>query len=67
MVAYPEPFMCHHNESDEIREISIPEDRGYVTHYKCMVCGSMFPVIGDTDMWKPIMVYPGELDWEHTL
>jgi len=49
-------FWCDHSDPSRITEVSIPEDKGHVTHYKCTICDSTFPVIGDTDMWIPALV-----------
>jgi hypothetical protein len=52
-IEVPDPFLCHHNY--EVTEIDL-RDAGHPTHYKCVVCGDKFPVIGDTDKWEPVMV-----------
>jgi hypothetical protein len=53
---------CYHN-THSLLEVSIPEDKGYVTHYKCKICGSTFPVIGDTDEWESKLI--GEFQWHY--
>lgn len=32
-------------------------DSTYANYYRCNVCGDEFPVIGDTNDWKPVMFY----------
>ena len=49
----PEPFWCDH--SHEIKEV-YRNDSSYPNYFKCVVCGDEFPVIGDTNQWKPVLV-----------
>lgn len=46
--------LCHHKDVVEIALPDAQDDRP--THYRCLVCNDTFPLIGDTDQWKPIPV-----------
>ena len=55
-----DPFLCDHmGKTEDGKNIVIEvyrNDSAYPNYYKCTVCGSEFPVIGDTDEWEPVMV-----------
>ena len=46
-------FSCLHDEVTE-RPKYAPDD--LPGHYLCTICGSTFPLIGDTDEWKAVLV-----------
>lgn len=46
--------LCHHKDVVETSLPGAPDDR--LTHYLCLVCNDTFPLIGDTDQWKPCPV-----------
>lgn len=44
---------CRHDKNvSEHPKYAIDDPPG---HYRCDNCGSTFPLIGDTDMWEPIV------------
>ncbi len=51
----PDPFWCYHIVPEQIVEL-YKNDSDHPNYYKCNICGSEFPVIGDTDKWEPVMV-----------
>lgn len=44
------PAMCRHTNTIERPRYAIDDEPG---HYLCLDCGDKFPLIGDTDQWKP--------------
>ena len=46
------PVLCTHTEVSDWWG----EERGHPTHYRCLTCNDLFPVIGDTDLWKPVEI-----------
>lgn len=51
----PQAWQCFHDNPDEIVEV-YKNDSDHPNYLKCMMCGSEFPTIGDTDKWKPVWV-----------
>ncbi|HYT40940.1 MAG TPA: hypothetical protein VEP90_01220 [Methylomirabilota bacterium] len=51
----PAPFMCDHSNPDMIVEV-YKDGSSHPNYIRCDICGSEFPVIGDTDKWEPVMV-----------
>jgi hypothetical protein len=53
-------FWCEHRGKDENGDpIAIEmweEEKDHPRYWMCRVCGSRFPVIGDTDKWAPVFV-----------
>lgn len=41
---------CHHKNVTEHPKYAIDDPSG---HYRCEDCGDTFPLIGDTNEWKP--------------
>ncbi len=53
----PAVRLCFHRHTTEIYgtgDETLPPD--VPTHYKCLECGSTFPLIGDTDQWDPVEI-----------
>ena len=44
------PVLCTHTEVTD----SWGDGDLYPTHYRCLTCNDLFPVIGDTDLWAPV-------------
>lgn len=49
--------LCSHPDTREWYE----DDKAYPSYYQCTTCGDLFPVIGDTDQWKPAPYPPIKL------
>jgi hypothetical protein len=45
---------CKHEKTHEVIKYAIEDPP---SHYLCLDCGDSFPLIGDTDEWKPKLAY----------